>query len=246
MEVNGANSGEINVTMEEAEATKIQDNISTTFVPKSVDLIQEEYLEKTPAEELAKIINKYAENFAMNAISIGICLKLARSRIAKGKQHKVWENWIKENVQFSIQTAYKFVKCADYFKEFAPARKFMTAQMFEMLSLKKEDLNDFLETPQVEGKSLENLTKMEMREAVKSWKKAHGYEQKSTNYQYLINMPLERPKEFKTIGIHIKAQDISPFVDILEKMTQEENGLTEDSKKTMNEVVEYLKNKWLK
>lgn len=80
---------------------------------------------------------------------------------------------------------------------------------------------------------------MEMREAVKSWKKAHGYEQKSTNYQYLINMPVERPKEFKTIGIHIKAQDISPFVDILEKMTQEENGLTEDSKKTMNEVVEY-------
>lgn len=182
----------------------------------------------------------------MNAISIGICLKLARSRIEQGKQNKVWEKWLKENVKFTIKTAYKFVKCAEYFKGFAPARKFMTAQMFEMLSLKKEDVDDFLETSQVEGKSLENLTKMEMREAVKKWKKAHGYEQKSTKYQYLISTPVERPKEFKTIGIHIKSQDIDQFVDILEKMIQGENGLTEDSKKSMNEVVEYLKNKWLK
>ena len=231
---------------EASEETRIRLNDSSpmNLIPESVGVIEEKALAGTPVEELANIINKHAENFAVNAISIGICLKLARNKLPKGKKHKVWENWIKENVKFSVQTAYKFVKCADYFKELAPARIFMTAQMFEMLSLKQEDLKEFLNDTDKEGTPLENLTKMEIRTAVKEWKETHGYEKKDSSYQYLISTKVKKPEDFQTIGIHVKKKDIRTFTSLLEAMIQRENDLTEDSKKSMREVVKYLNDKY--
>lgn len=237
-------SSESDSEASEETMTNLKDSSPMNLIPASADVIEEEVLESTPIEELAKIINKHAENFAANAISIGICLKLARNRLPKGKQHKVWENWIKENVKFSVQTAYKFVKCAEYFKELAPARIFMTAQMFEMLSLKQEDLKEFLNDTDKEGTPLENLTKMEIRTAVKEWKEKHGYEKNDSSYQYLISTKVKKPEDFQTIGIHVKKQDICKFTGLLEAMIQGENGLTEDSKKSMSEVIKYLNDKY--
>lgn len=105
----------------------------------------------------------------------------------------------KKNVKFSVQTAYKFIKCADYFKELASARIFMTAQMFEMLSLKQKYLKEFLNVTDKEGTSLENLTKMEIRTAVNEWKETHGYEKKDSSYQYLISTKVKKRRIFKRL-----------------------------------------------
>ncbi|AQS09653.1 hypothetical protein CLOBY_17840 [Clostridium saccharobutylicum] len=87
---------------------------------------------------------------------------------------KRWGNWLKDKVNFSHQTANKFMKCATEFSNSSLTSNLGTGKLFELLDLPIENREDFINsTHEINGidKTVEEMTQKELQ---------RGYEQCST------------------------------------------------------------------
>lgn len=117
-------------------------------------------------EELVIEIRKRISNTTQNIVEIGLLLTKAKSKVPHGE----WGKWLADNVDFTIRTADRFMKCADRFSNWTPASNLNSSQMFELLALKKSDTEEFFNQKAAEGKAIEQMSKKALRDEVKQWK----------------------------------------------------------------------------
>lgn len=221
-----------------------EEQIETTQILAPLE-IEELRLEEQTPEKIVEIIQCLQQNTLRNTISIGICLKVIKERIEKENQSRkrkdkiTWTKWVEEKVKYSRQTTYKFIECADRFKEVALARQLNTGQMFELLKIPKEYFREFMAT--IDTATLQAMTKQEVRELINSWLYKKNLRTPTPTRQYLITSKVVKPKEFKTVGIHIKRDDIEKFAIFLTKSLEADDTISKESKEKILEVA----NSWL-
>lgn len=81
-----------------------------------------------------------------------------------------WAGWLKENVNFTIRTAQRFMKCADRFGEATTSSHLNPSQMMELLSLPEQEAKEFIEQKKSEGNPVEDMTIKALRQEIKDWK----------------------------------------------------------------------------
>lgn len=152
-------TSEITTALTKAEPVTIQNNQvpATKIDLPNIKIKIENYL------------NKIKENLidnAKNTIEIGNLLTSAKS-IFKHK-HGEWIKWIENNFPFDYTMATRFIKCAERFKDVATAQYLTQSQMFELLSLSKEETKEFIE--EKKEKNIVEMSVKKLRKEIKSWK----------------------------------------------------------------------------
>ena len=117
-------------------------------------------------EELITEIKKRIGNTTQNIVEIGQLLIKAKNQVPHGE----WGKWLADNIDFTIRTADRFMKCAERFSNWTPASNLNSSQMFELLALKKSDTEEFFNQKTAEGKAIEQMSKKALRDEVKQWK----------------------------------------------------------------------------
>lgn len=132
----------------------------------------------TPDELVVKI-KDYMNQTRQNIIEIGKLLIQAKSQVPHGE----WAKWLADNIDFTQNTAHRFMRCAERFSNCAPAHNLNSTQMFELLALKQADTESFIATKSEEGTPVENMSKKTLRIAIKQWKLDHNSSTKNENTQ---------------------------------------------------------------
>lgn len=87
-------------------------------------------------------------------------------------QHGEWGKWLEEKVDFTYQTANKFMKVATEYEDYASMRDLGTAKLFAMLSMSTEDRDDFIKQPHTlpsgTTKTIGEMTTRELQAAIKA------------------------------------------------------------------------------
>lgn len=122
----------------------------------------------TPDELVVKI-KDYMKQTRQNIIEIGILLIQAKKQVPHGE----WASWLATNIDFTIRTADRFMKCAERFSNWTPASNLNSSQMFELLALKQADAESFVTSKANEGTSIESMSKKTLRDEIKKWKLDH-------------------------------------------------------------------------
>ncbi|WP_053957139.1 DUF3102 domain-containing protein [Inediibacterium massiliense] len=72
----------------------------------------------------------------------------------KSLPHGEWGKWLDKRVEFSQQTANKFMRVANEYKDYASMRNLGTGKIFSLLSIPQEQREDFISQPhKVNGES---------------------------------------------------------------------------------------------
>ncbi len=124
--------------------------------------------QKTPAEIVIEI-KSYLRKTSGNIIQIGNLLLEAKKQVPHGD----WGDWLIHNIDFSQNTANRFMRCALVFSNYAPAHNLNQTQMFELLALPSKKIKDFIETQSDNKTPVDSMSKNDLREAIKSWKLEH-------------------------------------------------------------------------
>lgn len=130
---------------------------------KQIDVITQ--VEPTP-EELVVKIKDYMKQTRQNIIEIGKLLILAKKQVPHGE----WANWLANNIDFTQNTANRFMRCTERFSNYAPAHNLNSSQMFELLALKQADTESFITSKANEGIHIETMSKKNLRDEIKKWK----------------------------------------------------------------------------
>ena len=128
----------------------------------------------TPDELVIKI-KEYLHKTKDNIIEIGKLLIQAKKQVSHGE----WANWLAINIDFTQNTANRFMRCAERFSNCVPAHNLNSSQMFELLALKQADTESFITWKANEGNPIDAVSKKTLREEIKKWKA----EQKLTSSQ---------------------------------------------------------------
>ena len=94
--------------------------------------------QKTPAEIVSEI-KRYLQKTSDNIIQIGNLLLEAKKQFPHGD----WGDWLIHNIDFSQNTANRFMRCALVFSNYAPAHNLNQAQMFELFALPSKKIKEF-------------------------------------------------------------------------------------------------------
>lgn len=124
--------------------------------------------QKTPAEIVSEI-KRYLQKTSGNIIQIGNLLLEAKKQVPHGD----WGDWLIHNIDFSQNTANRFMRCALVFSNYAPAHNLNQTQMFELLALPSKKIKEFIETQSDNKTPVDSMSKNDLREAIKSWKLEH-------------------------------------------------------------------------
>ncbi len=117
-------------------------------------------------EELVAEIKRYLNQTRENIIEIGRLLIQAKKQVNHGE----WGKWLADNIDFTIRTADRFMKCAERFGNWTASSNLNSSQMFELLALKAGDTEEFFESKAAEGTPVENMSARTLREEVKKWR----------------------------------------------------------------------------
>ena len=98
---------------------------------------------------------------AQNIIEIGRRLIKAKEMLPHGE----WGKWLEEKVEFTQQTANKFMRVANEMGNYASMLNSGSAKLFALLSLPEPDRETFIETQPIEG-----MTTRELQQAIKEKK----------------------------------------------------------------------------
>lgn len=98
---------------------------------------------------------------AQNIIEIGRRLIQAKEMLPHGE----WGKWLDEKVEFTQQTANKFMKAANELGNYASMRNLGTGKLFALLQLPTSDREEFIETQPVE-----DMTTRELQQAIREKK----------------------------------------------------------------------------
>lgn len=124
--------------------------------------------QKTPAEIVIEI-KRYLHKTSDNIIQIGHLLLEAKKQIPHGD----WGDWLIRNIDFSQNTANRFMRCALVFSNYAPAHNLNQTQMFELLALPSKKIKEFIEIQADSNSPVDSMSKNDLRAAIKSWKSDH-------------------------------------------------------------------------
>lgn len=181
--------------------------------------------------ELAERIRYYTAQVRDNVINIGKCFIQVKVQLAHGQ----WHEWIKNNTTFTPQTVHKFMQCATRFEKVAPARELNSTQMMELLALPAPQLENFFEKQETVGTPVKNMTKLELREQIKEWKKAHTDKTSSKK-----SKAVKSEVVFKTVKLKVLSKDEAELARLLQVALNEENKMSVDSVSSLQMWIETL------
>lgn len=123
-----------------------------------------------PLEVIETEINFYKQQTATGIIEIGKRLIEAKSLL----EHGQWGKWLEEKVDFSRQTANKFMRIADEYSNVNAPLQLGSDKLFKLLDVPLEDRDSFLSTSHPtslgKNKTVDEMTTREVEKAVKEWK----------------------------------------------------------------------------
>ena len=186
----------------------------------------------TPNELVIKI-KDYMKQTSQNIIEIGKLLIQAKKQVPHGD----WADWLASNIDFSIRTADRFMKCAERFSNWTPASNLNSSQMFELLALKQADTESFINAKEKEGTPISTMSKKTLREKIKKWKAEQNPPSSqadiSQNDSDEINTTdLKQVKQFFDLAVHL-AQ-----LPNLEKLIQKFTDSNHDKKNSYFESIQ--------
>ena len=207
------------------------------FIVRNFDNVHNEHLEENSTSESEKSeveiqldnlrdeINKHDQNIADNVIAVGDKLLEAKDCVKKIK-HLKWQYWLARNIKMPRQTANKYMNCTTRFKNVSLAghfdlSKMNVTQMFELLSVPKDKLEQFFTDVGHNNLKIQDLTKNELRDLIKNWKQN--------------NIPQKNKKKF-FVRFSIAEQDGGKFAVILQDVL-DKRTLSDDSLKSVESAL---------
>ena len=151
-----------------------------------------EELQASSIEQLTTEILIYKQQTAQNIIEIGKRLIAVKEQLPHGE----WGKWLEEKVDFTHQTANKFMKVAEEMSNYASMRNIGTAKIFALLSLPQEKRQDFIESHPVD-----EMTTRELQQAIKENKQLKEQVEELQNAKPIIK-EVEKtvyPSDYQTI-----------------------------------------------
>lgn len=97
---------------------------------------------------------------------MGKRLTIAKEQVTHGE----WEQWLRDNVNFTKRTAQNFMKCAERFGNTKSISFLNPTQMIALLTLPEAETDDFIKQKKDEGKPVEDMTVKTLRQEIKDWK----------------------------------------------------------------------------
>ena len=117
-------------------------------------------------DDRADKIRKLAAATAQNIIEIGRELIAAKSEVGHGN----WANWLKDNFDWTQQTANNFMRIAEQFGDLDGVENFTPSQLQAMLPL-KDEVTDFVNVQAEIGTPADKQQIDKLKAAVKQYKK---------------------------------------------------------------------------
>lgn len=189
-----------------------------------------------PLEVIETEINFYKQQTATGIIEIGKRLIEAKEIVGHGG----WINWLENKVDFSRQTANKFMRIAEEYLNVNAPLHLGSDKLFKLLDVPSEDREDFITTPHTtpsgEDKTIEEMTTREVEKAVKEWKKK--VEEKDS-----LLLQKEKEYEQKNKELELKLKKIQNEIDstVNLKLTEKEKELEIALKEKNKEKIDSLK-----
>ena len=133
---------------------------------------------------------------AANIIEIG-------KRLVKVKEmlpHGEWGKWLQDRVEFSHQTADKFMRVAREFENYAPVRNLGVSKVFALLEVPADQRDELVSRPQVipstgEVKTIGEMTKRELEQVKRAMKDAEQARSALETAQAKLSEVEERSRE---------------------------------------------------
>ena len=219
--------------MSENESTEVLVEQSVEHADETTD---------TKIAHLVDTINGLKNNIGENIIEIGVALLEVRElfkSIKKGKRGS-WGEWLKNNVDFTHQTANKFMECAKRFRNYAPARNFNSAQMFELLALPSEESKTFIESKNNQPTPVKNMKKLELRNEIKKWKLGET----STDNSPSNSSEITGMKDFKRLKRLFKMSSelnhSEKFEDLIQAYAKQHHDTIREDLEILQKIVDTL------
>ena len=118
-------------------------------------------LQQTQINKIETEIVMLKHQTAQNIIEIGKRLIEAKEMLPHGE----WGKWLEEKVEFTQQTANKFMRVANEMGNYASMLNSGTGKLFALLSLPEQDRERFIET-----QPIEDMTTRELQQAIREKK----------------------------------------------------------------------------
>ena len=131
-------------------------------------------IQTTELNQIEVEINFYKGQAVQSIFEIGERLIKAKKLVDHGE----WEDWLKDKVNFSNRQARRFMQVVEQFPNRTLATTLGNTKVFELLTLPKEQIEEFVEVNPVE-----DMTKLELRQAIKE-KKELEKQLEETQYKY--------------------------------------------------------------
>jgi len=181
-----------------------------------------------PIEVIETEINFYKQQTATGIIEIGKRLIEAKAQL----QHGEWGKWLSEKVEFSQDTANKFMKVANEMSNSDALRNLNQTKIFALLSIPQEEREQFI----IDNKASE-LTTRQLQEAIRLKKEA---EQRASNEikarnEALQELSKEKEKAWNTQLELDKLKLQQPKV--VEKVVTKLKSVKEKKAKQFNQLV---------
>lgn len=123
--------------------------------------------ELTNIDQLTAEIVLLKQQTAMNIIEIGRRLLQAKEQLPHGQ----WGTWLQDKIEFSHQTANRFMQVATEFANSSALRNLNPTKIYSMLELPAEQREEFLKAehllPSGDVKKVDDMTTRELQQAIK-------------------------------------------------------------------------------
>lgn len=196
-------------------------------------------------EELVTEIRRRISNTTQNIVEIGLLLIKAKSKVPHGE----WGKWLADNVDFTIRTADRFMKCADRFSKWSPASNLNSSQMFELLALKKADAEEFFNQKAAEGKNVEEMSKKNLREEIKQWKNKRKTESTNANSSedgsetVISEVPKEQIKKLRSVfNLTDDLASVNDFDELIKAYAENDSEKMKNYAETLFKIAQAIKN----
>lgn len=207
-------------------------------------VVQERTLEVI-ATEIRTIDNHVCQVALQGAIEIGARLEEAKEKVGHGN----WENWCKENLNYSKSQAERFMKIsAEYGNENSPylsaisktytCTDFSISKAFRLLQVPEEEVEDFTKNKDMDGMTVKELEaeikklKQEKDEADKKVSEAVGAQWKAEGNLKGYQRSVEELEEKLKNAEDEKESTYKLLQDLQEAQLQANNGELPEEAKT--------------
>lgn len=177
------------------------------------NLIREEFINSSQDEERLQLvleqILKAKNNIEYNIYDLGMGLYNAKQLVEHGK----WDKWLADNVDFSIRTAQRYIKCYKEMNELKyisdNTENLSDSKLIVLCDVKKEDREDFIQQTHVINGEEKNIGKMSVRElqnVIKEYKKAKKKTQQEKSDNIVVNQAEEALNKVSSIDVTVGNQ----------------------------------------